>query len=137
MARTRRQQVWNRAGGRFEYCRMPQQFDVRPFQVDHVRAQKHRGTSGIDNAALCCLPCIAFKGPNVAGYDPQLNKLQRLFNPRLDDCEIHFAWNGPVLMGRTSIGRTTVDVLRINAPDRLAHRQLLIDAGVFPSDTLK
>jgi hypothetical protein len=112
---------------------MPQAFDVRPFQIDHVRARKHAGPSGLTNLALSCLPCNAYKGPNVAGYDPELNKLQRLFNPRLDDWDDHFEWDGALLVGTTSIGRTTIDVLRINAPDRVAHRQLLIEAGVFPA----
>jgi hypothetical protein len=111
---------------------MLQQHDVRPFQVDHVRAQKHRGKSGLSNAALACLPCNSYKGPNVAGYDPQLNRLQGLFNPRLDKWREHFEWAGALLLGKTSIGRTTIEVLRINAPDRIAHRKLLIDAGVFP-----
>ena len=113
---------------------MRQEFDVRPFQIDHVRAQKHRGSSGLNNFALSCLPCNAYKGPNIAGYDPELNKLQRLFNPRVDEWQDHFEWDGPVLVGTTSIGRTTIDVLRINAADRLAHRQILIDAGVFPPE---
>jgi hypothetical protein len=132
MARTRREQVWKRANGRCEYCQIPQEFDVRPFQIDHVRAQKHRGASELNNVALSCLPCNAYKGPNVAGYDPRLNTLQRLFNPRVDDWNKTFRWDGPVLVGMTAIGRATIEVLRINAADRVAHRLLLIEAGVFP-----
>jgi hypothetical protein len=132
MARTRREHIWRRAGDRCEYCQMPQVFDVRPFQIDHVRARKHSGASGLSNTALSCLPCNAYKGPNVAGYDPELDKLQRLFNPRIDHWHDHFEWDGAILVGTTSIGRTTIAVLRINAPDRVAHRQLLIDAGVCP-----
>jgi hypothetical protein len=135
MARARREQVWERANGCCEYCQMPQQLDVRPFQLDHVRAQKHRGPSGLNNAALACLPCNSYKGPNIAGYDPELNRLQRLFNPRLDDWHEHFEWVGAVLAGKTAIGRTTIEVLRINAPDRVAHRNLLIGGGVFPPVT--
>jgi hypothetical protein len=132
MSKTRGEQIRARARDRCEYCQIHQVFDVRPFQVDHVRSQKHRGSSGLNNVALACLPCNAFKGPNVAGYDPVLNKLQRLFNPRIDEWNRHFAWDGPILVGQTSIGRTTVEVLRINAPDRVIHRQLLIDSKLFP-----
>jgi hypothetical protein len=134
MAMTRREQICARARGACEYCRMPQEFDVRPFQIDHIRAQKHRGLSGMSNVALACLPCNSFKGPNVAGYDPEMNKLQRLFNPRVDERVQHFAWDGPLLVGLTSVGRTTIEVLRINAVDRVAHRELLIDAGEFLLD---
>ena len=36
----------------------------------------------------------------------------------------------------TSVGRTTVQVLRINEPLRVQHRQLLIELNVFPPDVL-
>ena len=35
-------------------------------------------------------------------------------------------------IGRTAIGRTTIDVLLINLELRVTHRQLLLDAGLFP-----
>lgn len=111
---------------------MPQRFDARPFQVDHVRAEHHHGATVLSNLAWACLPCNAYKGPNIAGYDPKFPKLQRLFNPRLDDWNEQFAWDGPVLIGTSPIGRTTIDVLRINADDRVLHRQLLLEAGLFP-----
>jgi hypothetical protein len=34
-----------RAGGRCEYCRMPQAFYKSPFQIDHIVARKHGGKS--------------------------------------------------------------------------------------------
>ena len=72
-----------------------------------------------------CLPCNSYKGPNVAGYDPESNSLQRLFNPRKDIWSEHFVWVGPVLVGLTAIGRTTIEVLRINLAERVTHRRLL------------
>lgn len=133
MAVSRRQRVWDRAGGRCEYCRMPQDFDIQPFQLDYIRAQKHAGVTTPANLALSCLPCNSYKGTNIAGYDPEGDELQPLFNPRLDDWDDHFVWDGPILRGKTPIGRTTIDVLRINVPERVEHRRLLIDAGVFPT----
>jgi hypothetical protein len=59
--------------------------------------------------------------------------LTRLFHPRQDIWDDHFAWVGPVLTGRTAIGRTTIDVLVVNAPERLELRRLLFRAGLFPS----
>lgn len=38
-------------------------------------------------------------------------------------------------MGRTAVGRATVDVLNINRPDRVALRQILIEDGLFPPET--
>ena len=132
MARSRRELVRERAADCCEYCRLPQALDVRPFQLDHVRAEKHRGMTTAANLAWACLPCNSHKGPNIAGYDPVSQELQRLFNPRLDDWNDHFMWNGPTLVGRTPIGRTTIEVLCINASDRVVLRQLLIQTGLFP-----
>lgn len=111
---------------------MPQEFDVQPFQLDHIRAQKHSGRTTVANLALSCLPCNSFKGANVAGYDPESDELCPLFNPRTESWAQHFEWNGPRLKGKTAIGRTTIDVLRINSSDRVELRQLLIEAELFP-----
>ena len=108
---------------------MPQECDVQPFQLDHIRSQKHSGATSEANLAWICLPCNTFKGPNVAGYDPESDSLQRLFNPRQDVWPEHFVWDGPELAGLTPVGRTTIDVLRINKPERVEHRRLLIAAG--------
>lgn len=104
MAVSRRQRVWDRAAGRCEYCHMPQDLDVQPFQLDHIRAQKHAGPTTVANLALSCLPCNGYKGSNVAGYDPLAGELQPLFNPRQHDWDEHFEWHGPVLRGNPSYG---------------------------------
>ena len=44
----------------------------------------------------------------------------------------HFRWHGPVLVGLTRIGRTTVAVLDINHPQRVELRRHLLAAGEFP-----
>ena len=129
MAKSGRQLVKERARRRCEYCHLPQECDVQPFQLDHIRAQKHSGATSPANLAWSCLPCNTFKGPNVAGYDPESTSLQPLFNPRQDVWSEHFAWNGPKLLGLTPVGRTTIDVLRINQPERVEHRRLLIAGG--------
>jgi hypothetical protein len=59
-------------------------------------------------------------------------KLTRLFNPRRHRGERHFRWDGPCLVGRTPVGRTTIAVLALNDPDAVAVREALIDEGVFP-----
>jgi hypothetical protein len=126
-----RQLVWDRAADTCEYCRLPQRFDILPFQIDHIIAVKHHGPTWADNLALCCYNDNAHKGPNIAGIDPAGGEVTRLFNPRRDDWNEHFAWNGPEFVGRTAIGRTTIDVLNINLPERVEHRRLLIQVGVL------
>jgi hypothetical protein len=127
-----RQRVRERAAGCCEYCQMSQALDIQPFQIDHVRALKHSGQTTAENLAFSCLPCNSYKGPNAAGYDPESNALQPLFNPREDVWADHFEWDGPNLRGMTPVGRATIDVLRINQPDRIEQRRLLNEAGLFP-----
>ncbi len=124
--------VWDRAGDACEYCGLPQSLDVLPFQIDHIIAEKHHGLTVAENLALCCLNDNLHKGPNIAGIDPETGALTRLFHPRQDRWEEHFAWVGPELTGRTAVGRTTIDVLGINLPERVEHRRLLLRAGLFP-----
>ena len=131
MAVSRRRLIRDRAGGRCEYCQMRDEFDVQPFQLDHIRAKQHAGLTTAVNLAWACLPCNSYKGPNVAGYDPHSNTLHALFNPREDAWSEHFAWDGPVLVGLTAIGRTTIEVLRVNLPERVEHRRLVMAAGCF------
>ena len=126
------EEVWQRAGGCYEYCRMPQAFYRSPFQIDHVVARQHGGEAASDNLALACFHCNTHKGPNIAGIDPESGDLVRLFHPRKDRWDDHFQWQGPVLAGVSAIGRATVQVLAINAPDYVAVRQALIDEGAFP-----
>jgi hypothetical protein len=111
---------------------MPQDLDVQPFQLDHIRAQKHGGPTELENLALACLPCNSFKGSNVSGYDPDSDVLVPLFNPRMQNWDEHFEWDGPILSGKTPVGRATIVVLMIDAPDRVEHRRLLMRAGLFP-----
>ena len=86
----------------------------------------------MENLAYCCLHCNAFKGPNIAGVDQETQEVVRLFHPRKDRWEEHFAWEGSTLLGRTSIGRATIAVLAVNARYHLEVRQALITEGVFP-----
>ncbi len=126
-----RQLVWKRAGDACEYCRLPQRLDILPFQLDQVISIKHHGPTSAENLALSCYNDNAYKGPNIAGIDPVTGAITRLFNPRWDDWKEHFAWDGPELVGRTPIGRTTIDVLNMNLPERVEHRRLLVQAGVL------
>jgi hypothetical protein len=53
-----------------------------------------------------------------------------LFHPRRDRWQDHFRWSGLILSGLTPVGRTTIEVLRINDPDRIAtRRQILQERG--------
>jgi hypothetical protein len=76
-----------------------------------------------------CAFCNSYKGPNIAGIDPFSGWLVRLFHPRHDLWDDHFAWDGPLMTGRTAIGRTTADVLWVNHPTMVEVRRWLLAAG--------
>jgi hypothetical protein len=96
------------ADGRCDYCRIPEEFDPLPFQLDHVIARQHGGETALGNLAWSCLHCNKHKGPNIAGIDPVTGQLTALFHPRRQRWERHFMWNGAILVGRTRIARATI-----------------------------
>jgi hypothetical protein len=114
---------------------MPQKYDLLTFQIDHVIARKHHGKDEPGNLALACFACNNHKGSNIAGVDEASGDIVRLFHPRQDNWDEHFDWSGAVLLGRTPIGRVTIDVLAINLPHRVRLRQMLVVEGVFRATT--
>ena len=124
--------IWQRAHSRCEYCQLLQEHTSLPHEVDHIRARKHRGPTTLENTCLACAGCNAAKGSNAAGYDPETDTLVPLFHPRRDSWDEHFAWDGPLLRGKTPVGRATIEVLRINSLTRVQHRRLLMAAKLFP-----
>jgi hypothetical protein len=124
--------VWDRAHDCCEYCQMPQMYDDLLFEIDHILAEQHGGKTIANNLALACFYDNHHKGPNLAGIDPKTGKRSWLFNPRRHRWARHFRWNGPILVGRTAVGRATIAVLGINLSHRIRHRAQLIAEGVFP-----
>jgi len=124
--------VRRRARGLCEYCQVPQRNTRFPHQVDHIIATKHRGPNTGSNLALACYACNKHKFSNISGIDPESGAIVRLFHPRRHKWSAHFKWDGAVLVGRTAIGRTTIEVLEINMPHRVEFRSMLIDEGAFP-----
>ena len=132
MADTLHELVRRRSRNACEYCRLAQRHSPQTHEMDHIIAAKHRGPTIAGNLALACYWCSKHKSCNISGIDPKSGKITRLFHPRVHKWSAHFRWDGPMLVGRTDIGRTTVEVLEINLPHRVAMREALIDEGVFP-----
>jgi hypothetical protein len=74
------------------------------------------------------------QGTNISGIDPKTRRRTRLFHPRRHKWDWHFRWKGPLLVGRTSLGRATIAVLALNDPNLVAVRQALIDELRFPPE---
>ena len=123
--------VRERAGRCCEYCRFPESVARLAFHLDHIVARQHGGETTLDNLAFACCYCNRYKGPNVAGVDPESHRIVELFDPRRHAWDQHFRWQGALLIGRTPIGRATIQLLRINRPIAVATRRLLMGEGFF------
>lgn len=130
MNRELAQTVRERAGERCEYCHIPQSALPLPFQIDHIIAEQHEGKTVSANLAFACPHCNRYKGPNIAGFDPESGQLVRLFHPRTDRWIEHFQFVDVRLVGKTPIGRATVQVLAMNAEEPLLFRIALLQADV-------
>lgn len=121
-----RRLVRSRAGNACEYCQLLQEHSpLVSLQIEHIIPYKHHGGDEVANLALACIDCNLAKGPNIAGYDPVTGKLTALFHPREQKWEDHFKWTGLYLVGKTPIGRATVEVLRMNSEEQVQLRMVL------------
>jgi hypothetical protein len=132
-----RQAVWTRAGGQCEYCRLHQDDAFEGHEPDHVIAEQHRGPTHLENLALACWECNRRKGRNVASVDPVSAEIVRLFNPRSDQWQEHFKFEGLRIMPITAIARATEALLEFNSPEILALRSMLATVGRYPPPTGK
>jgi Restriction endonuclease len=124
-----RELVRERAGGRYEYCHLPEEFSELLFHVEHIIPRQHRHDDTAENLALACPACNLVKGPNLTGIDPLTNQVTPLFHPRREKWNEHFGYDGTRIVGKTAIGRTTVSLLRMNDAHRLRVRALLLASG--------
>ena len=116
-----------------EYCHIPQRADPVEFEFDHIIPRKHRADDP-ENRRAGLLRVQSAKRTDVAGIDPETEQVVRLFHPRRDSWVEHFEWSGATLVGLTAIGRTTIEVLEINLPHRIALRKALIAEQRFTID---
>lgn len=132
MSEALRQQVRERAGGRCEYCRLPDWLPpLEPFHLEHIIARQHGGETALENLAWACHRCNRHKGPNLSGIDPVSQEVVLLFHPRRAAWFAHFMLQDSEVVGMTSVGRATVALLQMNAPRRVERRAELISRGAF------
>lgn len=116
------------------YCQTSQTIIGPYLEIDHIIPEAQGGTSDEDNLIAACPHCNNRKGARLSAIDFQTRQNERLFNPRTDDWQAHFAWisDGTVIQGKTTIGRATVTALEMNHPDLVTARQLWVSAGWHP-----
>lgn len=127
--------VEQRAGQRCEYCRMHQSLQGASFHVEHAVPRSKGGSDDHDNLAWACPSCDLRKSDRTEAVAPDTGLVARLFNPRRDRWDEHFAWAEYQIVGVTPIGRATVAALEFNTPRRLLIRQVESAFGLFPPDS--
>ena len=126
--------VAERAGHRCEYCRAPEAIFNFPFEVEHVIPASKGGVDDESNRALACRSCNLFKSDHLMGPDAETNEKANLFDPRRDSWILHFRFqsDSKTIEGLTSVGRATVERLRMNSPLQLAARQAWMRLRLYP-----
>jgi hypothetical protein len=130
---TLRQQARERAQNRCEYCLLHEDDAYLPFEVDHIIAERHGGVTLIENLAWACALCNRYKGTDLASVDPQSGRLVALFHPRRQQWRRHFHIANGTIEPLTAAGRATVRLLRLNQPERVLVRTMLIGMGRYPA----
>jgi 5-methylcytosine-specific restriction endonuclease McrA len=74
-----------------EYCRTQARYSADSFTVDHIIPRSLGGATTADNLALCCHGCNQHKSRRTVVADPVTETLVRLFHPREQRWEAHFA----------------------------------------------
>ena len=132
-----RRLVTARAKNCCEYCLVSQEVSSYSFHIEHILSEKHGGKTEADNLCLSCPDCNAFKGSDLGSIDTVSGLLTPLFNPRTQQWADHFRIVGPYIQPLTAEGRVTVFLLRLNNPERIAERALLIQLGRYPGPSGK
>lgn len=129
-----RRRVRRRARGLCEYCHTCEEYTGHEFTVDHVMPGARGGSTHFDNLCWCCFWCNNYKQARTEAVDRRTRQVVALFNPRADRWHDHFRWSrdSSRILGRTAIGRATIDALRLNRPSLVHARQVWARHGLHP-----
>lgn len=129
-----RRAVVERANGFCEYCRSNSRFADNTFDVEHILPESKDGITESKNLALACHGCNLFKSNKIEFFDPATDNKVRLFNPRIDIWNEHFAWTSDFaeIVGITVVGRATVAALNLNRNGLVNQRRMLYKYGKHP-----
>jgi HNH endonuclease len=123
--------VHERARECCEYCQTCQKLTGQAMHVEHIAPD---GGDAPDNLCLSCPNCNLSKSAATQAPDPMTGQMQALFNPRKQQWAEHFEWDTTKthIIGRSAIGRATVERLRINSERMIIARSIWVKAGEHP-----
>jgi HNH endonuclease len=129
-----KQAIFARAQGYCEYCKSSADFTTEPFSIEHILPLSKNGSNDFLNLALACLGCNIIKSDKTEFIDPVSLQVSSLFNPRTMLWDDHFIWDYTLtsIIGKTAIGRATIEALKLNRRPLINLRRALIAIGEHP-----
>lgn len=127
-------QARERALGRCEYCRMHQSLQGATFHIEHVIPVSLGGADALSNLVLACPGCNLNKSSKIDAIDPQSGNRVPLFHPLADAWDKHFEICEYRILGKTDVGRATVNTLKLNHERRLRVRLAEELFDLFPPE---
>jgi hypothetical protein len=134
-----KQEVYDRAAGRCEYCKCPHFFSTEPYTIEHIYPKSKGGSDELDNLAFSCFGCNLYKATKTLILDELSMQMWPVFNPRIMSWQEHFVWDVSFteILGLTAIGRATIEALRLNRKQVVNLRFALIAIGEHPPEIVK
>ncbi len=133
-SKTERLFILERANSCCEYCLTRFDFSCETFEIEHIIPLILDGSNELSNLAFSCGGCNNAKGQKISAIDMVTNTLSPLYNPRIDKWHEHFIWQDDysIVKGISTIGRVTVEQLKLNRIGVVNLRKALFIVGVHP-----
>ena len=118
------------------YCLTPEALTVVIFEFEHILPRCLGGATSFENLCLSCPTCNRYKSDRTFGSGDEQTRQTALFHPHRDSWTKHFSWNESAteLIGLTTTGQVTIDMLRMNRPQLIRVRCLWVAMGEHPPD---
>jgi hypothetical protein len=116
------------------YCLTSESIVGYEMDIDHLIPEALGGQTVEENLWPACNRCNEHKGDRVQAPDPLTGDVTPLFNPRAQRWSEHFAWTstGDQIIGKTPVGRATVEALQLNRQALVKARRVWVAAGLHP-----
>lgn len=134
VSKSLRSKISEQAKHRCGYCLSSEAVVGAPMELDHIIPQSLGGLDEERNLWLACPLCNQHKADRIAALDPITGEIVRLYNPRYENWNEHFAWtaDGERIIGRTPTGRATATALKLNRPSLVIARRAWFLVGWHP-----
>ena len=131
-----RQRVRQAFKDRCAYCLSSQSYSNAKLEIEHIIPKFCNGSDDESNLCLSCRLCNSYKSTQTQAVDPTSKLVVSLFNPRAQLWHEHFQWSrdGVRVIGKTDIGRATVEALQLNNEIAINVRRNWVSVGWHPPD---